>query len=178
VGGLFVAGDYNRKTGLVGNGSTKYLNSNRNNNADPQNSKHVSVFATSLTAATIPVAIGAGRGSGGATVIAINTTSVSLRNNAVAQAAISGAFSAGMFANSRSQSAFFVSRCQGLSSTSAITSEVPFDGNYAIYANIDGNGPANFSAARLAFYSIGESLDLALLDARVTDLINAIGAAF
>jgi hypothetical protein len=30
---------------------------------------------------------------------------------------------------------------------------------------------------RLAFYSIGESLDLALLDARVTDLINAFGAA-
>jgi hypothetical protein len=31
--------------------------------------------------------------------------------------------------------------------------------------------------ARLAFYSIGESLDLALLDARVTDLINAFAAA-
>ena len=31
--------------------------------------------------------------------------------------------------------------------------------------------------ARLAFYSIGESLDLALLDARVTALINAIAAA-
>jgi hypothetical protein len=30
---------------------------------------------------------------------------------------------------------------------------------------------------RIAFYSIGESLDLALLDARVTDLINAFGAA-
>jgi hypothetical protein len=27
--------------------------------------------------------------------------------------------------------------------------------------------------ARIAFYSIGESLDLARLDARVTDLINA-----
>jgi hypothetical protein len=33
------------------------------------------------------------------------------------------------------------------------------------------------SVARLAFYSIGESLDLALLDARVTDLINAFAAA-
>ena len=30
-----------------------------------------------------------------------------------------------------------------------------------------------FLNARLAFYSIGESLDLARLDARVTDLINA-----
>jgi hypothetical protein len=34
-----------------------------------------------------------------------------------------------------------------------------------------------FTSARLAFYSIGESLDLALLDARVTDLINAFAAA-
>jgi hypothetical protein len=33
------------------------------------------------------------------------------------------------------------------------------------------------SNPRLAFYSIGESLDLALLDARVTDLINAFAAA-
>jgi hypothetical protein len=35
----FVSGDYNRKTGLVGDGSSKYLNSNRNNNADPQDSQ-------------------------------------------------------------------------------------------------------------------------------------------
>jgi hypothetical protein len=34
-----------------------------------------------------------------------------------------------------------------------------------------------FSNARIACYSIGESLDLALLDARVTALINAIAAA-
>ena len=42
----FVSGDYNRKTGLVGNGSTKYLNSNRSGNADPQNSHHLCVYAT------------------------------------------------------------------------------------------------------------------------------------
>jgi hypothetical protein len=35
----------------------------------------------------------------------------------------------------------------------------------------------SYANARLAFYSIGESLDLALLDARVTDLINAFAAA-
>jgi hypothetical protein len=38
-------------------------------------------------------------------------------------------------------------------------------------------GTPFYSNARLAFYSIGESLDLALLDARVTTLINAIAAA-
>ena len=43
----FVAGDYDRETGLVGDGSTKYLNSNRANSADPTDSKHLSVYITS-----------------------------------------------------------------------------------------------------------------------------------
>jgi hypothetical protein len=34
-----------------------------------------------------------------------------------------------------------------------------------------------YTTARIAFYSIGESLDLALLDARITTLINALDAA-
>ena len=37
-------------------------------------------------------------------------------------------------------------------------------------------GATNWNG-RLAFYSIGEYLDLAILDARVTTLINAIAAA-
>jgi hypothetical protein len=36
---------------------------------------------------------------------------------------------------------------------------------------------SQFHAHAIAFYSIGESLDLALLDARVTALVAAIGAA-
>jgi hypothetical protein len=39
-GFIGIGTDYVRKTGLVGNGSTKYLDSNRANNADPQNSNH------------------------------------------------------------------------------------------------------------------------------------------
>jgi hypothetical protein len=31
----FISGDYNRKTGLVGDGSTKYLDSNRNDTSEP-----------------------------------------------------------------------------------------------------------------------------------------------
>jgi hypothetical protein len=40
-----------------------------------------------------------------------------------------------------------------------------------------GTGGSFKTNARLAFYSIGESLTLALLDDRVTTLINAIAAA-
>jgi hypothetical protein len=37
---------------------------------------------------------------------------------------------------------------------------------------------SNFSSSRLAFYSVGETIDLAKLDTRVSALISAIGAAF
>jgi hypothetical protein len=44
----FVDADYNRETGLKGDGSTKYLDSNRANNADPQDDQHVCVYASAL----------------------------------------------------------------------------------------------------------------------------------
>jgi len=37
-------------------------------------------------------------------------------------------------------------------------------------------GGGAYSLPRIAFYSIGESIDLAKLDGRVTDLINAFGS--
>ena len=54
------------------------------------------------------------------------------------------------------------------------TSGVPRNENIGVFANSNGAVPSN---ARLAFYSIGESLDLARLDGRVTDLINAFAVA-
>ena len=39
---------YNRKTGLTGNGTDNYLNSNRNNNADPQNNHHLAAYSSSI----------------------------------------------------------------------------------------------------------------------------------
>jgi len=55
-----------------------------------------------------------------------------------------------------------------------MTSATPTTTNVYVFSRESGGIPTN---ARLTFYSIGESLDLAKLDARVTDLINAIGVA-
>ena len=58
-GFIGIGTDYVRKTGLVGNGSTKYLDSNRNNNTDPRDSNHNSIFIS--TAGTgIEIYAGAG----------------------------------------------------------------------------------------------------------------------
>jgi hypothetical protein len=49
--------------------------------------------------------------------------------------------------------------------------------NAFIFARNDGGSVNSHATARIAFYSIGESLDLALLDTRVTALRNALAAA-
>jgi hypothetical protein len=174
----FVSGDYNRETGLVGDGSTKYLNSNRNNNADPQNSQHLSVFiSTQATGAINGIFIAAGdfltAGSSSLQTAGSNTIMSARSRNS-----LGGAYTAkvtGFFGKSRSISASFDYRFSSATGTTSSTSETPVNDNIFVFrGNAAFPSPAN---ARLAFYSIGESLDLALLDARVTALINAFAAA-
>jgi len=183
----FVTGDYNRKTGLLGNGSTKYLNSNRNNNADPQNNKHMAVYLGSAltTSASFRAhlgIVGDGGSNTGASLIGTDATTNSARyrnnGNTVAVVGSSAGASQGLSGSSRSSSSTFDSRAAGSSSSNAATSETPVSGTYAVFARQQGSAIVDsYSDARIAFYSIGESLTLSLLDSRVTTLYNAIGAA-
>ena len=178
--GPFVSGDYNRKTGLVGDGSTKYLNSNRNNNADPQNSKHLAIYVSSMGNAADQYLIAAGGfvDSGNSSISRTPSFYQGRVNVAVDVSAImnSGVLPSPAFVGVVRTSANAQSiRASGTVVSSGSASRTPSNQVINIYA-----GPAGqrfFSNSRLAFYSIGEALDLALLDARVTDLINAIGAA-
>jgi hypothetical protein len=168
----FVSGDYNRKTGLVGNGGTKYLNSNRNNNADPQNSKHLAVWRS--TAATVDAGL---LGSNGTTTghshLYTGFNSFISRNNAAtfAAQALTSSPSTTFYGTSRDSSSNFTVRHGSNNYVATATSQSPVNANILVFET------ANRTDARLAFYSIGESLDLALLDARVTALINAFAAA-
>jgi hypothetical protein len=172
----FVSGDYNRKTGLVGDGSTKYLDSNRNNNADPQNSQHLAVHVSVLPTGVGARLAGFGTGTTGRTTIGYasmpgNANSRN-RTNTLFQSAAGNLSQTRLVGVSRISSANYAFRYNGSTETVSGTSETPAAGNIEIF-----RGSADPTNARLAFYSIGESLDLALLDARVTDLINAFGAA-
>jgi hypothetical protein len=179
VGGLFVSGDYDRKTGLVGNGSTKYLNSNRNSNADPQDSQHISVYVDSVSTFGRSY-IGAGAASTGSTqfgVASIAPNNLGFRSRSSAE---SGQLvnAVNFIGCSRDNSTQARLRAAGSTTTVSSTSETPFNGSIIVFGRADGSNVAgSFIDARLAFYSIGESLDLALLDARVTALINAFDAA-
>jgi hypothetical protein len=177
----FVAGNYNRETGLVGDGSTKYLNSNRNNNADPQNSKHLSVYATSRGTNTstwntfigIIPPNGVGRSDLEMTFSGSLLNGFANSNNTATSISISNGFMGVSRNASNSQAA----RSGATTTTSSAASTTPVNGNILVFARELNGGPNQFINARLAFYSIGESLDLAALDTRVSDLITAIGAA-
>jgi len=172
----FAAGDYNRETGLKGDGSTKYLNSNRNNNADPQDSQHMVIFPTAVNTTNADrVYMGAGLAVVGSTYFFTRTGDAVTRNrsNSAATGLTIGVANA-LIGMNRSSASQFIYRQSGASQAISSTSQTPFNANIFVYT---GNGFPAFSDARLAFYSIGESLDLAALDTRVSDLITAIGAA-
>ena len=171
----FVAGDYNRKTGLVGNGSSKYLNTNRNNNADPQNSSHNSAYITNIGLTGGTVIAGGINNSGDNYIDLIASVAGARHTNRNSANVTNGVYSPGFIGTSRSSSAQYIFRVPGASGTRIIASETASSTVVTVFARAAGT--AVFSDHRLAFYSIGESLDLALLDARVTDLINAFGAA-
>jgi hypothetical protein len=173
----FVSGDYNRKTGLVGDGSTKYLGTNRNNNADPQNSNHNSAWVSSAATGGPSVYMGVGPGTGetGANNFGINGGITFCRNRTSNASAIAST-QPGLAGTSRNGADGYAGRAGGTSLAIGVASQLPYNDNLSLFAC---GSTATFKTnARLAFYSIGEALDLALLDARVTALITAIGAAF
>ena len=172
----FVSGDYNRKTGLVGDGSTKYLDSNRNNNADPQNSNHNSVYVTSNpTSLFMGVGIitneigcnnlGYAQGAPGNRVFFRNRSSISLD--------IFGTLNLGFIGHSRQSSTSIVTRFNSGTLTNSSTSQTPRNANVILWSN---ETRSFYAASRLAFYSIGTSLDLTLLDNRVTQLMNTLSS--
>ena len=175
----FVSGDYNRKTGLVGNASNKYLDSHRANNADPQNNNHNAVWLSAYTSGD-QYLMGSGSNAGENFLLA-RTAAAFFRNRYSASgsesfSATGSELSGGLFGMSRaSSSAVNVTYKQAtgqIFTSNTAPSVAPTTSTLTVFRQ-----NAAYSDARLAFYSIGESLDLALLDARVTALINAYAAA-
>ena len=185
----FVSGDYDRETGLVGDGSSpgtgsgigsKYLNTNRKGDADPRDSSHLSVFvstAASNNASSGRAYIGVGGNDTGAkNIISTNSTVISTRVNNATVADNGNYLATGFIGASRADSSNYLSRITGVNYSNSIASQT--GQNLDIYLfRLNWSVVSLHSNARLAFYSIGESLDLALLDTRVSNLITAIRAA-
>ena len=176
----FVSGDYHRKTGLLGNGSTKYLDSNRNNNADPQDDRHLSIYKSvapsSNTSSYMAAQITSPVGSSSRISDNSNTAIFSINSGSPASSSYNSQ-QLGFLGVSRANSSNIAYRANTTTTTAVNSSNFHIGINTLVFAR-SVNGSANqFTNARLSFYSIGESLDLALLDTRVSNLITAIGVA-
>jgi hypothetical protein len=184
----FVTADYNRETGLKGNGSTKYLNSNRANNADPIFDKHVYFSASDGITTGSGSFLGtsrniAGSGAGQTGVFRAGTTAsmrYTLNDWSEAIVAVNPlvAHRQGLSRSPSTQSLvnrFYATNAGSTTGTYAST----YNGNPVSSTNITVFRVVGLSYgdSRLSFYSIGESLNLALLDARVSTLMTALAVA-
>jgi hypothetical protein len=172
----FVSGDYDRKTGLAGNGSTKYLNSNRLSSADPQDSFHLSLSVSTAASSGTQMYIGGQTTvpndmyrDGANLIVRSRTSSVTTYT--------SQGSATGFIGHSRAVAASFTSRLGGATQSNSLSSSSSTGANIFVFARNNNGSLSLPTDARLAFYSIGESLDLALLDARVSALITAFGVA-
>jgi hypothetical protein len=178
----FVSGDINRKTGLIGNGATKYVNHNHSNSANPQNSQQMWSY---LTAAIInnsqtQAIIGVGITQTGISHIGRvdgATEYFSRSQNAVVGTAIAIGAGVGLVGISRSNSASYQVRANGTTQTNVSSSQTPASGNVFSFAR-NNSGVISPSNHRAAFDCVGAGwIDSANIEARITTYLAALNAA-
>jgi len=190
----FVSADYNRETGLKGNGSTKYLNSNRASNDDPVDSKHLFVnFSEKWTRLTNSTggntnftALGQYNLSGASNIIGNTYGAITLRANGATKsfpsyttsyplggvgASVSGTTLDWLFNNDGS-----AANPTTTSGSGGVTPSI-LAGNIAVFGALQGSRLIYQSNPRLSFYSIGEDIDLTALNSRVSTLMTDLAAA-
>ena len=167
----FVSGDYNRKTGLVGDGSTKYLDSNRAENVDPLNSIHTVVYLTTATPAGKFSIYGGDNANAtgfyGDYIYSRTSTTISSGSTSL------NGF-AGMSRSGASTVAFIKNGATGTATTASVGRNTT---TFNLFRSPTYTAGTYHSSGRMAFYSIGEAIDLALFNTRVTTLINEYSAA-
>jgi hypothetical protein len=178
----FVSGDYNRETGLVGDGSTKYLDTNSSPTAAPET---LTNFAYAVYCSALPtnglnaVFIGC-RGDIAPAIYLLFRDSTNLLSayNKVG-IPVTRSQTTGFIGSARSGTSESI-RSGGANTTATSSAGGSYNSqtNVGVYSFREVNGDRLYvSNARISFYMQAGFLDLALLDTRVTALINAIAAA-
>jgi len=177
----FVSGDYNRETGLIGNGTTKYLNSNRTNDVASQNNRHIGFYASSVGAdvqkAFMGSAVADASGSSQIFTAAGDSKIYSRLSSALTVVSVGNLETAGFIGISRSGSINYTLRSGATSETITSVSATPNNQTHLVFARNLSGTPSLFADARLSFYTFGDSLDLSLLRTRVDTLMTDLAAA-
>lgn len=185
----FVSADYDRKTGLLGNGSTKYLNTNVAGNSAslPQDNIHCSIYASlgpsstakgyyianGFAAGTLAMARSAGSNTAFDVIAQSSSTVFPVYSRQVLTSNAADWF--GFKGVRRNNAADLQTRNKSISYSYNKTSAARVSANMVVFRG--GPSSAYYGDGRYSFYSLGESLDLALLDTRVTNLMTALNTA-
>jgi len=176
--GPFTSSEYNRRTGIQGGSSGKYISTQVDNSSPlygTQNSKHVAIYSP-LTSANFSRTYIAGGNTRITVAISLQTFLGMAVNSAGINIADTHQLNSTDFpfmGISRSNNLDFIYRARGTNGIATRSSTSPTSGTFALFWD----GATAYTNCRISFYSIGESLHLTLLDARVTDLMNALSAA-
>ena len=172
----FVEGDYDRQNGLTGDGATTYLDSGRANDADDQDDKHIAFYAADDAASGVgymgsltrsPTVVPTQLYSGAGVVRGYINNGVDTTRP----------YSGGFAGAQRLDELTVETRAGGVTLQASTTSSGGNSFNTFVFCRNDDGTPGAFANSTIAFYSIGISLDLALLDTHVTNYIAAIGVA-
>jgi len=178
--GGWASEDYSRTAGMTGDGVALYLDSNRANNADPQNDNHNAVYVTQANSTgTTAFYIDSGEQTSGSNNLGRSgiVANLFVRNRTSTGTTLTDVGSStALIGHSRSSSSSYVARALGSDTVVSAASQSPTSTNIKLYAR-PGFSPEGYSNATIAFYSIGTSVDLEALDTAVSNLITAIGNA-
>ena len=175
----FVSGDFNAKTGLLCDGNKK-INSNRNNNADPQNSQSMGFWRTTSGSIGVGVGfIGVGgggtAGSSGILQVTNNQTAFRSRQTGGGGVAFIG-WELGYSGVNRATAENYSYRVSGESFTVTEASQTPHNSPIGVFQRMTSNEFSGSTATghRFSLYHIGPALDLATLDSILTEYMARI----
>jgi hypothetical protein len=177
----FISSDYNRKTGLVTDG-TKYLNLGYNNNDTtnfPTDNSHASVYikenSVSFGSSGPYIILGAKGYSYEGSMSFQWSSSVYRVYNRTFTSVDYGTMINFVGTSKSTSGAFFIARRNGANTTSSTSANSgPASGLYGVFGLGDGS-LLYLSGLRISFYSLGRSLNLALLDARISKFMSDLG---
>lgn len=174
----FVSGDYNRKTGLKGDGTTKFLALGVNNNSVPQNDRHLSAWQTEhATVDASRALIGCGPGNVGRSQLMFSTTVRFIRLSYASDAQISYTTTENGFwgAYRVSNSAIF-DRYGGSTTSHSSGSTTPTNETILAFSRGTSASPSELADSRMPWVSFGRAIDLDALDLAIGEYLTTLAA--
>jgi hypothetical protein len=173
----FVSGDHSRTDGLRDPDGTSYLDSGFNVSTEYLDDVHISAYSTLDPGGSYKSVMGAYSSTIPTSLhMSLKTTALVANVNNTTTASGTDTDGIGFIGASREDAVNANARVDGTTNTLAGASTGVSGLNVFVFSR-NTNGSASPSDMRLAFYSAGTFLDLALLDSHITNYVTAIGAA-